>query len=140
MALQRELVECNSILPIIIVTGHGDIAMAVEAMKQGAVDFVQKPYREQDLLEKISNAVQIDQQNRTALAQRNVIAERVENLTPREQDVLNLIVEGKANKAVADVLNISQRTVEIHRARVMEKMQANSIAQLVRLYLQVQEA
>lgn len=137
MELQRKLNERNSILPIIFVTGHGDVPMAVEAMQQGAVDFVQKPYREQELLEKIERAFAIDRANREGLQQRQAIAARLESLTPRELDVLRLMVEGRANKVIAIELDISQRTVEIHRARVMEKLGANSLAHLVRMVMAV---
>jgi FixJ family two-component response regulator len=137
MELQRKLNERNSILPIIFVTGHGDVPMAVEAMQQGALDFVQKPYREQELLEKIEHAFKIDVANRTSLQQRQAIATRLQNLTPRELDVLRLMIEGKANKVIAIDLDISQRTVEIHRARVMEKLEANSLAHLVRMVMAV---
>lgn len=138
MELHRRLNEMNSILPIIFVTGHGDVPMAVEAMQQGAVDFVQKPYREQELLEKIDDAIVLDQSNRESLAQRQSIIERLQELTPREADVMALMVEGKANKVIAFDLDISQRTVEIHRARVMDKLKANSLAHLVRMYLAVE--
>ncbi|MFA7555659.1 MAG: response regulator [Spongiibacteraceae bacterium] len=138
MELQRKLNERNSILPIIFVTGHGDVPMAVEAMQQGAIDFVQKPYREQLLLDKISTAIKQDEENRKTLQQRQVILESMKNLTPRESDVMKLMVEGKANKVIAIDLDISQRTVEIHRARVMEKLHANSLAHLVRMYLTVE--
>lgn len=135
MELQRQLNERNSILPIIFVTGHGDIPMAVEAMQQGAVDFVQKPYREQDLLDKINQALALDRENRESLQMRQEIAARIDSLTPREKDVLDLMVAGKANKVIAIDLDISQRTVEIHRARVMEKLKANSLAHLVRMVM-----
>jgi len=137
MELQRKLNERNSILPIIFVTGHGDVPMAVEAMQQGAVDFVQKPYREQELLEKIARAFALDKENRESLSQRQAIASRLQSLTPRELDVLRLMVEGKANKVIAIDLDISQRTVEIHRARVMEKLEAHSLAHLVRMVMAV---
>jgi two-component system, LuxR family, response regulator FixJ len=135
MELQRKLNERNSMLPIIFVTGHGDVPMAVEAMQQGALDFVQKPYREQDLLEKIERAFAMDKTNRGSLQERQSIASRLQSLTPRELDVLRLMVEGKANKVIAIDLDISQRTVEIHRARVMEKLEANSLAHLVRMVM-----
>ncbi|WP_101760203.1 response regulator transcription factor [Oceanicoccus sp. KOV_DT_Chl] len=138
MELQRKLNDINSILPIIFVTGHGDVPMAVEAMQQGAVDFVQKPYREQELLDKISQAMALDEENRSSLLQRQVIIECIKELTPRELDVMRLMVDGKANKVIAIDLDISQRTVEIHRARVMEKLSANSLAHLVRMYLAVE--
>lgn len=137
MELQRKLNERNSILPIIFVTGHGDVPMAVEAMQQGALDFVQKPYREQELLEKIERAFKIDHANRESLQQRQAIATRLQSLTPRELDVLRLMVDGNANKVIAIDLDISQRTVEIHRARVMEKLEAHSLAHLVRMVMAV---
>ncbi len=137
MELQRKLNERNSMLPIVFVTGHGDVPMAVEAMQQGALDFVQKPYREQELLEKIERAFAMDKSNRASLQERQSIAARLQNLTPRELDVLRLMVEGKANKVIAIDLDISQRTVEIHRARVMEKLEANSLAHLVRMVMAV---
>ena len=140
MELQRRLNERNSILPIIFVTGHGDVPMAVEAMQQGAVDFVQKPYREQELLEKIERAFALDRENRSSLHSRQDISARLTSLTPRELEVLRLMVEGKANKVIAIDLNISQRTVEIHRARVMEKLGANSLAHLVRMVMAVNES
>jgi FixJ family two-component response regulator len=138
MELQRQLNELNAILPIIFVTGHGDVPMAVEAMQQGAVDFVQKPYREQELLDKITQALALDGKNRDSLLQRQAILERMQALTPRERDVMKLMVEGKANKVIAIDLEISQRTVEIHRARVMDKLNANSLAHLVRMYMVVE--
>lgn len=137
MELQRKLNERNSMLPIIFVTGHGDVPMAVEAMQQGAFDFVQKPYREQELLEKIERGFAFDKTNRESLQERQSIAVRLQSLTPRELDVLRLMVEGKANKVIAIDLDISQRTVEIHRARVMEKLEANSLAHLVRMVMAV---
>lgn len=137
MELQRKLNERNSMLPVIFVTGHGDVPMAVEAMQQGALDFVQKPYREQELLEKIERAFEIDKANRASLQERQSIATNLQSLTPRELDVLRLMVEGKANKVIAIDLDISQRTVEIHRARVMEKLEANSLAHLVRMVMAV---
>lgn len=138
MELQRKLNDINSILPIIFVTGHGDVPMAVEAMQQGAVDFVQKPYREQELLDKIGLAMRLDQENRASLLQQQLILENMQDLTPREQDVMTLMIEGKANKVIAADLNISKRTVEIHRARVMEKLNANSLAHMVRMYMAVE--
>ncbi len=133
MELQRKLNGMNSILPIIFVTGHGDVPMAVEAMQQGAVDFIQKPYREQELLDKIQQAITQDAENRDELKEVQVIRERFDVLTPREKEVMAMMVDGKANKVIAIDLDISQRTVEIHRARVMEKMGAKSLAQLVRM-------
>jgi FixJ family two-component response regulator len=124
---------------VIFITGHGDIPMAVEAMQQGAFDFLQKPFRDQDLVDRIQRALEKDRISRDELAQRSRIRERVGHLTPRERQVLDLIVSGKPNKIMAADLGLSQRTVEIHRARVMEKMCASSLAQLVRMTLDLQE-
>jgi two-component system, LuxR family, response regulator FixJ len=137
LELQQKLNEKHSILPIIFITGHGDVPMAVEAMQAGAVDFIQKPFRDQDLIDRINQALERDGSNRAALGERNDIRRRLETLTPREREVLDLVVHGKANKVIAGDLKLSQRTVEIHRARVMEKMQASSLAHLVRMVLEV---
>jgi two-component system response regulator FixJ len=137
LELQQKLNERHSILPIIFITGHGDVPMAVEAMQAGAVDFIQKPFRDQDLIDRINQALEKDAANRAALGERNDIRKRLETLTPREREVLDLVVHGKANKVIAGDLKLSQRTVEIHRARVMEKMQASSLAHLVRMVLEV---
>jgi two-component system response regulator FixJ len=120
LELQQKLNEKHSILPIIFITGHGDVPMAVEAMQAGAVDFIQKPFRDQDLIDRINQALEKDSSNRAALGERNDIRRRLETLTPREREVLDLVVHGKANKVIAGDLKLSQRTVEIHRARVME--------------------
>jgi FixJ family two-component response regulator len=140
LELQQKLNERHSILPIIFITGHGDVPMAVEAMQAGAVDFIQKPFRDQDLIDRINQALEKDANNRAALGERNDIRKRLETLTPREREVLDLVVHGKANKVIAGDLKLSQRTVEIHRARVMEKMQASSLAHLVRMVLEVGQA
>ena len=137
LELQQKLNERHSIMPIIFITGHGDVPMAVEAMQAGAVDFIQKPFRDQDLIDRINQALEKDQNNRASLGERNDIRKRLETLTPREREVLDLVVHGKANKVIAGDLRLSQRTVEIHRARVMEKMQASSLAHLVRMVLEV---
>jgi FixJ family two-component response regulator len=107
--------------------------MAVEAIQHGAFDFLQKPFRDQDLIDRVQRALAADNANRQSLAQRDVLRQRYGSLTPREQEVLVLVTKGKANKVMAGDLDISQRTVEIHRARVMEKMGAQSLAQLVRM-------
>ena len=137
LELQQQLNERHSSLPIIFITGHGEVPMAVEAMQAGAVDFIQKPFRDQDLIDRINQALEKDSNNRAALGERNDIRHRLETLTPREREVLDLVVHGKANKVIAGDLQLSQRTVEIHRARVMEKMQASSLAHLVRMGLEV---
>ena len=139
MELQQALIEKRAILPIIFITGHGDIPMAVEAMQRGAVDFIPKPFRDHELLDRIKQSLADDRDNRDALVEREEVEKRIATLTPREKEVMDLVVQGKANKVVAGDLGVSQRTVEIHRARVMEKMQVRSLAQLVRLALQVSD-
>ena len=136
LELQDELNRRQAILPIIFITGHGDVPMAVEAMQAGAVDFLQKPFRDQDLIDRINQALERDCRNRELLRERKAIIERLATLTPREHEVLELVTQGKANKVIAGDLNVSQRTVEIHRARVMEKMRAASLAHLVRMVIQ----
>jgi FixJ family two-component response regulator len=139
MELQQKLIEMRAILPIIFITGHGDIPMAVEAMQRGAVDFIPKPFRDHELLDRISKAIEDDRENRDVILERGEVEKRFEKLTPREKQVLELVVLGKANKVIAGDLEVSQRTVEIHRARVMEKMQVRSLAQLVRMVMQIQQ-
>ncbi len=139
MELQKKLNELHSILPIIFVTGHGDVPMAVDAMKEGAVDFIQKPYREEALLEKIEMALELDQKQRKTLGEKQEILRRVKTLTPRETEIMGRMVAGQANKVIAIELEISQRTVEIHRSRVMHKMGTHSLAHLVRMVLSVKD-
>jgi FixJ family two-component response regulator len=123
---------------VIFITGHGDIPMAVEAMQQGAFDFLQKPFRDQDLIDRIQRALERDARNRAALDQHARIRERLDSLTPREREVLTLMTRGQPNKIMAAELGVSQRTVEIHRARVMEKSGAASLAQLVRMMMNLE--
>jgi two-component system response regulator FixJ len=139
LELQQQLNLRGAVIPVIFITGHGDIPMAVEAMQQGACDFLQKPFRDQDLIDRIQRALEKDRANRAALDERSRIRERHEMLTPREREVLALVTSGKANKIMAADLGLSQRTVEIHRARVMEKMGASSLAHLVRMVLDLEE-
>lgn len=135
LELQDKLKQMGSILPIIFITGHGDVPMAVKAIKAGAADFVQKPFRDQELIDRIREVLEEDAQSRADKLQRNEILRRMDTLTEREREVMEQVVDGKANKVVAIDLNVSQRTVEIHRANVMEKMKARSLAQLVRLVM-----
>ena len=139
LELQERLNERHAILPIIFITGHGDVPMAVEALQAGALDFLQKPFRDQDLIDRIGKALDKDAANRRDLVELKEIAKRFEQLTPRERKVMELVTQGKANKVIAGDLDISQRTVEIHRARVMEKTHASSLAHLVRMVLRLQE-
>ena len=139
MQLQEALVERGSDLPIIFVTGHGDVPLAVEAMRKGAVDFIEKPYHEEQLLEKIRSALSQNAEQRQIREEKQVILDRLAELTPREREIMDRMIAGQANKVIAIELNISQRTVEIHRSRVMHKMGTHSLAQLVRMVLSVQD-
>ena len=133
--LQQELNRRGATIPVVFITGHGDVPMAVEAMQQGAFDFLQKPFRDQDLLDRVQRALARDTESRSRLAARAEILARLATLTPRETEVMRLVTRGKANKVVGAELGVSQRTVEIHRAHVMEKMRASSLAELVRMVL-----
>ena len=135
LELQQQLNLRGATLPVIFITGHGDIPMAVEAMQHGAFDFLQKPFRDQELIDRVQRALQRDRENRQRLREKESIRQHCDSLTPRERDVLNLVTQGKANKVMAGDLGVSQRTIEIHRARVMEKMEATSLAHLVRMVL-----
>lgn len=137
LELQDRLIERKSPLPIVFITGHGDVPMAVEAMHHGAFDFIQKPFRDQELLDRINQALTWDQEHRSDEDYRRGVIERFQSLTPREREVMDCVVRGLANKVIAMDLSLSQRTVEIHRARVMEKMNARSLADLVRMSLLV---
>lgn len=139
LELQEQLNLKGAVLPVIFITGHGDVPMAVEAMQAGACDFLQKPFRDQDLIDRIQRALDKDRTNRAALEERTLIRERLLSLTPREREVLAMVTSGKANKIMAADLGVSQRTIEIHRARVMEKMSAASLAQLVRMVMDLDE-
>jgi FixJ family two-component response regulator len=138
LELQQQLNLRGAVIPVIFITGHGDIPMAVEAMQQGAFDFLQKPFRDQDLIDRIQRALERDARNRAALDQHARIRERLDSLTPREREVLTLMTRGQPNKIMAAELGVSQRTVEIHRARVMEKSGAASLAQLVRMVMNLE--
>ncbi|MEE9255194.1 MAG: response regulator FixJ [Pseudomonadales bacterium] len=133
LELQEKLGEQQAVLPIIFITGHGDVPMAVEAMRRGAVDFIQKPFRDQDLLDRINSALAQGVGRREDMEEQRAIEERINSLTRRERQVMEMVVEGKANKVIAIDLGLSQRTVEVHRANVMEKMRAKTLADLVRM-------
>jgi two-component system, LuxR family, response regulator FixJ len=135
LELQQHLNRSGSMLPVILVSGHGDIPMAVQAMKDGAFDFLQKPFRDQDLLDRINGALKLDAENRASTDRLADLKQRSDSLTPREREVMALVVDGKANKVIAIDLGLSERTVEIHRANVMEKMGARSVAHLVKMHL-----
>jgi FixJ family two-component response regulator len=130
---QRELGNANFEMPIIFITGHGDIPMTVQAMKAGAVDFLTKPFRDQELLDAIHKAVDRDRERRHHRSEVTQLRERYEGLTPREREVLAFVVQGLLNKQIAAELGTSETTVKIHRGQVMRKMQAESLPDLVRM-------
>jgi len=131
--LQKELMSRNIIIPIIFITGHGDIPMSVQAMKKGAVDFLPKPFDDGDLLEAVEQALLRDSQTHADLDEKKHILQRMDSLTPREHEVLTYLITGMLNKQIAFELNISERTVKAHRKQVFDKMGVYSIAELVRL-------
>jgi two-component system response regulator DctR len=139
-ALQDELNAMNARIPIVFLSGHGDIAVAIKTIKAGAVDFVQKPYREQQLLDSINEAMRRDADARQAASSGEGFAERLAKLTEREHDVLNQVAKGLSSKAIAKVLNISYRTVELHRSHIMEKLHVRSVAELIRLVMERRNA
>jgi FixJ family two-component response regulator len=131
--LQRELTGSGVEIPIIFVTGHGDIPMSVRAMKAGAVEFLTKPYRKNELLEAIRASIERDRASRTERLEARALRERYEQLTPREREVMALVVAGLLNKQIAGELETSERTIKFHRAHIMQKMEAESLAELVRM-------
>jgi FixJ family two-component response regulator len=131
LELQQRLNEQRAEVPIIFITGHGDVPMAVTAMKSGAADFIQKPFRDQDLIDRINKALARDLDRRRGRAEQDEIRNRIALLTPREREVMQRVVRGQANKVIAMDLGVSQRTVELHRARVMRKLKMRSVAELV---------
>ncbi len=132
LELQRVLAQADYELPTVFITGHGDITMAVRAMKAGAVDFLPKPFEAEQLLAAVSQALARGRNARTAQSERARIQSRLESLTPREHEVLASIVAGKLNKQIAAELRISEKTVKVHRSRIKEKMGVRSVAELVR--------
>ena len=131
--LQRELAARNIRIPIVFITGHGDIPMSVRAMKAGAVEFLTKPFRDQDLLDAIHLALERDRSRREEEQERIQLQQRFESLTSRERDVLWLVVSGMLNKQIAAQLGTAENTVKVHRRRAMEKMEAQSLAELIRM-------
>lgn len=135
LTLQEEIARRGMDLPVIIVTGHGEVPLAVRAMKAGAVDFIEKPYDDDLLLASVRRAQELNLNRRAEASNAQETAERISALTPREREVLEHLVAGQPNKVIAHELGISPRTVEIHRAHLMEKMQARSLSDLVRIAL-----
>jgi len=136
--LQHKLSELGASQPLIIMTGHGDITMAVQAMKDGAFEFIQKPFRDQELLDCITKALEQESEGRKKLETQHAMQEMVNSLTTREREVVDKVLEGKVNKIIARELEISDRTVEIHRSHAMEKLGVKSVARLVKIMLSVQ--
>jgi RNA polymerase sigma factor (sigma-70 family) len=130
---QRQLAARNCRIPIIFITGHGDIPMSVRAMKAGAVEFLTKPFRDQDLLDAVGIALEKDRERRERKKEVSDLEERYNSLTPREQEVISMVVSGMLNKQIADQLATAENTVKVHRSRAMEKMQAQSVAELVKM-------
>ncbi len=135
LELQAEMARSGIDLPVIIMTGHGDVPLAVRAMKAGAIDFVEKPFNDELLLESIRRALRIGHQNRARRAEISAARDLIASLTPRERNVLDRLIAGRSNKATASELGISPRTIEIHRAHIMDKMNARSLSDLVRIAL-----
>lgn len=133
LELQQELQQREYAMPIVFITGHGDIPMSVKAMKNGAIDFLIKPFDEEDLLKAVKEALKKDMASRSELNERQVILQRVKSLTPREYEILTYVISGLLNKQIAYALNISEKTVKVHRGRVVKKLGIDSVAQLVRL-------
>ncbi len=135
LELQAKLREEGNTAPIIFITGHGDIPMAVQALRAGALDFIEKPFDDEHLLTSIKRALEASERQSTQNAARNEIEQRLAGLTPRELEVLDCLIAGRPNKIIAFDLNMSMRTVEVHRARIMQKMNAGSLSELVRMVM-----
>jgi len=138
LALQRQLVEANFQIPIIFITAHGDVPMTVRAMKAGAVEFLTKPFHDQDLLDAIHLGLERDRGRRQQEAGLAALRERFESLSPREREVVGMVVSGMLNKQIAAQMGTAENTVKVHRSRAMEKMQANSLADLVKMIQRLQ--
>jgi len=140
LALQEELNAIDARVPIVFISGHGDISVAIKTINAGAVDFVQKPYHEQQLLDSINEALRRDAEARQHTDSSAGFAERLASLTERERDVLEHVVQGLSSKSIARMLDISYRTVELHRSHIMEKLRVHSVAELIRLVIERRNA
>ena len=138
LELQDKLIDAGSLLPIIFITGHGDVSLAVKAMRRGALDFIRKPFHEQNLLDRINEALDIEDGKRKVQMDKQQLLARFEGLSQRELEVLELVAQGKMSKVVADDLGISERTVEAHRSHIMQKLGIHTVAQLIRLKIQIE--
>ncbi len=140
LELQQELNRRGWGIPVIFITGHGDVPMAVEAMRAGAVDFLQKPFKDDELIRRVQKALDQDERLREQLSGLEQVRARFEGLTPREREIARRLVAGAANKVIAIELALSERTVELHRAHIMQKMEARGLAQLVQMLMRLQPA
>lgn len=140
LELHHTMTQKGMKLPVIIITGHGDISTAVQAMKAGAFDFIEKPFDDQNLLECINEAIRFDAAIRRELVEVDVIRRRMETLSPRETEAMNLVVDGQMNRQIGQTMGVTEKTVESHRAAVMRKMEADTVAELVRMVMTVQSA
>ncbi len=137
LSIQQRLRDQGIDMPVIIITAHSDVSLAVTAMKQGALDFIEKPFNDQLLLDCVHHAIVEDTSRRQTHARRQEFQHRFDTLTPREQDVLQHVAEGLSNQDIAELLNLSRKTVEVHRAKVMLKMRADTLAQLIRMAMAI---
>ncbi len=134
--LLDEMRSREMLFPVIMITGHADVPMTVRAFKSGAVDFIEKPFNDQNLIDRVQSAIEQDAVRRTAMSQRATVRERLKLLTAREAQVMELVIAGRANKEAAAELSLSEKTIEVHRSRVMRKMQASNAADLIRMVLE----
>lgn len=135
LELYERLAARRSALPVIFVTGHGDVPMAVSALKKGAVDFIEKPFSDKEMLRLVAQCLELERSQREARTEEEAVRRRMATLTEREREVMSLVVAGRTNRQIADALGISVKTVEVHRGRIMEKMEVGSLADLVRAAL-----
>ncbi|BAO45126.1 response regulator transcription factor [Thiolapillus brandeum] len=139
LELQEYLRRHEITIPVIIITGHGDVPMSVRAMKEGAIDFIEKPFNDELLLDAIRNALAVDERQRQEQTLRAELAACLATLTPREHEVMEMVTAGRSNKEIASALGVSSKTVEAHRAKVMDKMKASSLAELVRMSIMARQ-
>jgi len=135
MQLQRKLLDDGAIIPVIIITGHGDVPMAVRAIQTGAFNFLEKPFRDQELLDNIQEAIELDATKRSNRSYTEKIRALIESLTPRERELMQLMVDGYSNRGISEACGISVKTVEVHRSRIMSKMGVGSLPELVKMAL-----